>query len=245
MGDTPTPPARNLAPLHSPEEGEEITLPQDISLRLVSPKGRAKAGTLFGYTTCACDRGGTRWPTGTAKSGRPGYLTRSASSTGFGVAEFLEEAGLGPGMTMVDYGCGPGFVTLQAAKMLGPAGKVYGLDIHEGMVALARSRAAGAGLANVTTLLNDGPQAPLPDSVADLVTCILVLHYKESPRERQAVVSDIARLLKPGGRVVVIQWADRVTYEETLEMLTAAGLECEGPYSVVDNRYRVSGVKRR
>ena len=176
---------------------------------------------------------------------KAGLLDPERKLHGFGVAEFLEEAGLGPGMTMVDYGCGPGFVTLQAAKMLGPAGKVYGLDIHEGMVALARSRAAGAGLANVTTLLNDGPQAPLPDSVADLVTCILVLHYKESPPERQAVVSDIARLLKPGGRVVVIQWADRVTYEETLEMLTAAGLECEGPYSVVDNRYRVSGVKRR
>ena len=43
--------------------------------------------------------------------------------------------------------------------------------------------------------------------------------------------------------MVVIQWADRVPYEETLEMLTAAGLECEGPYSVVDNRYKLSGVR--
>ena len=138
---------------------------------------------------------------------KAGLLDPERKLHGLGVAEFLEEAGLGPGMTMVDYGCGPGFVTLQAAKMVGPAGKVYGLDIHEGMVALARSRAADAGLSNVTTLLNDGPQAPLPDGVADLVTCILVFHYKESLRERQAVASDIARLLKPGGRAVVIQWA--------------------------------------
>ena len=131
---------------------------------------------------------------------KAGLLDPERKLHGLGVAEFLEEAGLGPGMTMVDYGCGPGFVTLQAAKMLGPAGKVYGLDIHEGMVALARSGAADAGLANVTTLLNDGPQAPLPDGVADLVTCILVFHYKESLRERQAVAADLARLLKPGGR---------------------------------------------
>ena len=77
---------------------------------------------------------------------KAGLLDPERKLHGLGVAEFLEDAGLGPGMTMVDYGCGPGFVTLQAAKMLGPAGKVYGLDIHEGMVALARSRAADAGL---------------------------------------------------------------------------------------------------
>ena len=130
---------------------------------------------------------------------KAGLLDPERKLHGLGVAEFLEDVGLGPGMTMVDYGCGPGFVTLQAAKMVGPAGKVYGLDIHAGMVALARSRAAEAGLANVTTLLNDGPQAPLPDSVADLVTCILVFHYKESLRERQAIAADLARLLKPGG----------------------------------------------
>ena len=91
---------------------------------------------------------------------KAGLLDPERKLLGLGVAEFLEEAGLGPGMTMVDYGCGPGFVTLQAAKMVGPAGKVYGLDIHEGMVALARSRAAEAGLANVTTLLNDGRRRP-------------------------------------------------------------------------------------
>ena len=163
---------------------------------------------------------------------------------GLGVVEFLEAAGLRPGMTMVDYGCGPGFVTLPAAEIVGHSGKVYGLDVHEGMVEVARARAADAGLANVTTLLNDGPQAPLPDCIADLVTCILVLHYNESRRERQAVVSDIARMLKPGGCVAVIQWADRVPYEETVSLLTEAGLECSGQNSVVDKRYRVSGVKR-
>ena len=174
---------------------------------------------------------------------KAGLLDPERKLHGLGVAEFLEDAGLRPGMTMVDYGCGPGFVTLHAAEMVGPAGRVYGLDIHEEMVELTRSRAAEAGLGNVTTLLNDGPRAPLPDGVADLVTCILVLHYKGSLRERQDVVYDIARLLKPGGRVVVIQWADRVPYDETVSLLEAAGLERSGQYSVVDNRYRVSGVK--
>ena len=176
---------------------------------------------------------------------KAGLLDPERKLHGLGVAEFLEEAGLGPGMTMVDYGCGPGFVTLHAAEMVGPAGRVYGLDIHEGMVALTRSRAADAGLANVTTLLNDGLRAPLPDGVADVVTCILMLHYKESRQERQAIAADLARLLKPGGSVVVIEWDDRVPYDETVGLLTAAGLECAGEYSVVDNKYRVSGIKPR
>ena len=172
-----------------------------------------------------------------------GLLDPERRFVGLGVADFLEEAGLGPGMTMVDYGCGPGFVTLRAGEMVGPGGRVYALDIHEGMVTLAGSRAAEAGLSNVTTLLNDGPEAPLPDGVADLVTCIFVNHYRESRPERGALAADLARLLKPGGRLVVLQWADRMSGEETVELLTAAGLECAGPYPAIDNQCRVTAVR--
>ena len=125
------------------------------------------------------DRYGDEWTAGLLDPGRRlGGLT---------ARELLEDAGLRPGMTVVDYGCGPGLVTLQAAEAVGTAGKVYALDIHEGMVSLVGSRAAEAGLANLTVLLNDGPEAPLPDGVADVVTCTLVFHYKESRRERQAL----------------------------------------------------------
>ncbi len=174
---------------------------------------------------------------------KAGLLDPERRFGGLGVAEFLEEAGLGPGMTMVDYGCGPGFVTLQAAELAGPAGRVYALDIHEGMVSLAGSRAAEAGFTNVTVMLNDGPEAPLPDGAADLVTCIFVLHYRESRPERGALAADLARLLKPGGRLVVLQWADRTPCGETVDLLTAAGLECAGSYPAIDNQCRVTAVK--
>ena len=70
------------------------------------------------------DRYGDEW--------KAGLLDPERRFVGLGVADFLEEAGLGSGMTMVDYGCGPGFVTLRAGEMVGPAGRVYALDIHEG-----------------------------------------------------------------------------------------------------------------
>ena len=176
---------------------------------------------------------------------KAGLLDPERKLHGLGVVEFLEAAGLRPGMTMVDYGCGPGFVTLPAAEIVGPAGRVYGLDVHEGMVELARSRAAEAGLANVTTLLNDGPRAPLQDCIADLVTCILgaplqrVAAREAGRRVRHRADAQAGRLRcgHPVGRPGAIRGDGRPAYAE-------AGLECSGQHSVVDKRYRVSGVKR-
>ena len=181
------------------------------------------------------DRYGDEW--------KAGLLDPERRFVGLGAADFLEQAGLRPGMTMVDYGCGPGFVTLRAAEMVGPGGRVYALDIHEGMVSLAGSKAAEAGLTNVTALLNDGPEAPLPDRVADFVTCIFVNHYRESRPERGALAADLARLLKPGGRLVVLQWADRMSGDETVDLLTTAGLDCSGPYPAIDNQCRVTAFR--
>ena len=162
---------------------------------------------------------------------------------GVRIGELLEELGLETGMTAVEYGCGPGLVALQAAVMVGPSGKVYGIDIHEGMVSVVNERAADAGLTNVSALLKDGATAPLPDGVADLVTCFLVFHYMESRAERQELADDLARLVKPGGRVAVIQWDHHVPYEETVDLLTSAGLRCAGAYSVSDSQYRVVGIR--
>lgn len=157
--------------------------------------------------------------------------------------ELMQEAGLHPGMTVVDYGCGPGLLTLLAAKKVGTTGKVYALDIYEGMVSLVQSRVAEAGLANVAALLNDGSEAPLPGGVADLILCTLVFHYPESRRERQALAVDLARLLKPGGCAMLVQWDDRAPYEETHDLLTAAGLKCGPPSPVVKRQYRVMATK--
>ena len=165
--------------------------------------------------------------------------------SGLTPVELLDDAGLRPGMTVVDYGCGPGLMTLPAAETVGPTGKVYALDIHEGMVALVESRAADAGLTNVTALLNDGPKAPLPEGVADLVLCTLVFHYRESREERQTLAIDLARLLKPGGTLMVVQWVDRAPPDEMLDLLESAGLACGELSPEVNRQYRVKATKPR
>ena len=165
--------------------------------------------------------------------------------SGLTPSELLREAGLRPGMTVVDYGCGPGLVTFHAAEAVGPAGMVYALDIHEGMVSLVESRAADAGLTNVTALLNDGPQAPLPEGVADHVLCTLVFHYRESREERQSLALDLARLLKHGGTLMVVQWVDRAPSDEMLDLLESAGLTCAELSPEVNRQYRVKAIKPR
>ena len=157
--------------------------------------------------------------------------------------ELLREGGLRPGMTVVDYGCGPGLMTFHAAETVGPTGKVYALDIHEGMVSLVETRAMEAGLTNVTALLNDGPEAPLPEGVADLVLCTLVFHYRELREDRQALALDLARLLKPGGTLLVVQWVDRAPPDETLYLLESAGLTYGEPSSAGNRQYRVMATK--
>lgn len=163
--------------------------------------------------------------------------------SGLSPEELMEEAGLRPGMTVVDYGCGPGLLTLLAAERVSPTGKVYALDIHEGMVSLVESRADEAELDNVTAMLNDGQQAPLPGGVADVILCTLVFHYRETRHERQALATDLARLLKPGGCAMLVQWEDRAPYEETFELLTNAGLTCGVPSPVVNRQYRVKATQ--
>ncbi|MDE2716192.1 MAG: hypothetical protein OXI33_04135, partial [Chloroflexota bacterium] len=71
----------------------------------------------------------------------------------------------------------------------------------------------------------------------------LVFHYKESRDERQVLADDLARLLKPGGCVMLVQWDDRAPYEETSELLTAAGLTCGVQSSVVEGQYRLKATK--
>ena len=65
---------------------------------------------------------------------------------GVGPEEFLKNAGLRSGDTVVDVGCGPGFMTLPAAELVGPNGRVYAVDIKQPMLNLVDTRAAEAGL---------------------------------------------------------------------------------------------------
>lgn len=107
-------------------------------------------------------------------------------------------ANLKPGETVVDLGCGGGLDVFLAASKVGPAGKAIGIDMTPEMLELARKNAAKAGLTNVEFYDATIDRLPLPDASVDCVISNCVINLAS---DKPAVFREIARVLKPNGRL--------------------------------------------
>jgi arsenite methyltransferase len=107
-------------------------------------------------------------------------------------------ADLAAGETVLDLGSGGGIDVLLSARRVGPTGHVYGLDMTDEMLDLARRNAAEAGVANVTFLHGHIEQIPLADALIDVIisNCVINLSI-----DKPAVFAEMNRVLRPGGRI--------------------------------------------
>jgi arsenite methyltransferase len=121
-----------------------------------------------------------------------------AASLGCGVPTAVAE--LREGETVLDLGSGGGADALISARRVGPAGKVIGLDMTEEMLALARANALAAGIENVEFIEGEIEDIPLPDASVDVVISNCVINLSG---DKQRVLREAARVLKPGGRFAV------------------------------------------
>lgn len=117
--------------------------------------------------------------------------------------QLLRRAGLGAGMRVLDVGSGVGDVAILAARIVGRAGSVTACDLDDKALAVLRERAAGEGLANISTLAGDLHAVALPHDI-DAVTGRHILIHVPDPL---AIVRLVSGLVKPGG-VVVFQEYD-------------------------------------
>jgi arsenite methyltransferase len=135
-------------------------------------------------------------------------VPRGAIDAALGVGNPVRHAGLVPGESVVDLGCGAGIDTLLAARLVGPTGRAVGLDTLPEMLERASAHASASGIANVTWVRGELEMIPLPDAAIDVAISNGVLNL--SPRKGRAL-SEIFRILRPNGRLSL---ADIVLDEE-------------------------------
>jgi len=113
----------------------------------------------------------------------------------------LHAAGAGPFEVVVDFGTGTArMLSLFADK----ARRVEGIDLSHQMLTVARSKLAEAGISNASVRHGDATASPYPDNLANLVIIHQVLHFLDDPGR---ALNEAARVLKPGGRLVVVEFA--------------------------------------
>ena len=125
-------------------------------------------------------------------------LPEGAALASLGCGNPIAVADLLPGETVLDLGSGGGIDVLLSAKRVGPTGHVYGLDMTDEMLDLARRNAAEAGATNVTFLHGHIEQIPLPDASMDVIISNCVINLSV---DKAAVFAEMHRVLRSGGRI--------------------------------------------
>ncbi len=159
--------------------------------------------------------------------------------------ELLRSLGVSAGKVIADLGCGPGFFTLPLAELVGPTGHVYAVDVQQEMVDELRRLLAKQSIKNVTVRRSSELEPGIPQGIADLALVAFVLHEID---QRSRFLLAARRLLKPGGKVAVLEWEKietpvgpplemRIVADEIIADGDAAGLRLADRRSIHEWHY--------
>ncbi len=143
-------------------------------------------------------------------------------------------AKLNPGETVLDLGSGGGIDVLLSARRVGPAGKAYGLDMTDEMLALANENKRKAGAENVEFLKGEIESIPLPDNSVDVIISNCVINLSA---DKDRVLREAYRVLKPGGRLAVSDVVTRGEMAAEVRQSVLAWVGCIAG-ALEENEYR-------
>lgn len=202
----------------------------EAALRVVKGEGSACCGS----SPSSCCSGGDPITSDLYDQLQKDELPEAAVLASLGCGNPTALAELKPGETVLDLGSGGGIDVLLSAKRVSPGGKVYGLDMTDEMLALARENQRKAGITNVEFLKGEIENIPLPDNSVDVIISNCVINLSA---DKDRVLREAFRVLKPGGRFAVSDVVTRgeIPAEIRKSMLLWAGCVAG---ALEENEYR-------
>ncbi len=159
----------------------------------------------------------------------------------------MQELQLRPGQVVADVGCGRGYFVFRLAEAVGEDGKVFGVDIDQAALAHLQQQAEQRGVANIEVIQSEPTDTKLePESLDAALLCLVLHHVPEE--HRQGLLQSIARALRPGARLFVLDlrkvenppfhtYEQLVAREEVIEKAAAVGLKLDAEYYYLRYQY--------
>ncbi len=170
------------------------------ALRVFAGSGSACCGPTASSSSCCGSEAVDPITSGLYDELQKSELPETAVLASLGCGNPTALAELKPGEVVLDLGSGGGIDVLLSARRVGPAGKAYGLDMTDEMLALARENQRKAGVENVEFLKGEIEHMPLPDNSVDVIISNCVINLSA---DKDQVLAEAFRVLKPGGRFAV------------------------------------------
>ena len=169
-----------------------------------------------------------------------GGLPEAAVLASLGCGNPTALAELHAGEVVLDLGSGGGIDVLLSAKRVGPTGKAYGLDMTDEMLALARENQRQAGATNVEFLKGEIEHIPLPDASVDVIISNCVINLSA---DKDRVLAEAFRVLKPGGRFAVSDVVTRGAIRPEIRASAMAWVGCvAGALDEDDYRHKLAAA---